>query len=702
MRNRIVRAFAVLSCGCLLLGNCGADQITVETGTVEIKLTEAAAGLSATAAVNFDKVLQKAEEQGLLDVNGQADQMLRMLQETELANMPAEEALAKEEDDASVVVAQKADSEDESALSDDSDNTNKNNENAEADENSDKTVRDNTETDENSDIAVRDNKDSDNKTDSDLNSENSDKDKKAEKNSDTYGYKNIGIANVRTSLNVRDGASIKARRIGSMQPDSACEIKGYEGDWAKIKSGDVTGYVMSSYLLVDEEAQQRADLLMSDSVTVNADVLRVRESASINSRIITRVNSGTKLVLADSEDGSAQNSAVKQEQSGAPPGEESDPAAEVVKNQDNPDDFAVVKVKEPKNIEVAEKSPPDEDAFEEASDVHADEIGDNGWVEIELSNGRLGYVSTDYVEISTELATAAALYAPDPIDEVNPAVNVADVTVSENVTVATETVQDDVSADTGDSGGNNEDSDPGGGASEDDPGIAEAPEAEADGGDADVTDSENTDSSDDGSELTEDEQTDKTDTEESEDSQKSDKDGKKNHKDKTDGDSDAGKETQAQEDSGSVDDTQTDADVPEDTADAVPEESAETAPVAPAGNAGTTDPASFAMQFLGNPYVWGGSSLTNGADCSGFVMSVYANYGIALPHSSAAQANYGTPISAAEAVPGDLFFYGSGTINHVGIYVGNGQIIHASNKRTGIKLSSAYYQAPVRVTRLMN
>ena len=112
---------------------------------------------------------------------------------------------------------------------------------------------------------------------------------------------------------------------------------------------------------------------------------------------------------------------------------------------------------------------------------------------------------------------------------------------------------------------------------------------------------------------------------------------------------------------------------------------------------------SFATQFVGNPYVWGGTSLTNGADCSGFTLAIYAKYGIYLPHSSRAQANCGTRVSASEAKPGDLFFYGSGgRINHVAIYIGNGQIVHASSAKTGIKISNAYYRSPICVTRLLN
>ncbi|WP_455722074.1 C40 family peptidase [Agathobacter sp.] len=109
---------------------------------------------------------------------------------------------------------------------------------------------------------------------------------------------------------------------------------------------------------------------------------------------------------------------------------------------------------------------------------------------------------------------------------------------------------------------------------------------------------------------------------------------------------------------------------------------------------------SYALQFVGNRYVWGGTSLTNGVDCSGFTMQIMAKYGISLPHSSKAQPSYGTKISASDAQPGDLFFYGSGkSISHVAMYIGNGQIVHASNKRDGIKVSNAFYRTPICVVR---
>lgn len=115
------------------------------------------------------------------------------------------------------------------------------------------------------------------------------------------------------------------------------------------------------------------------------------------------------------------------------------------------------------------------------------------------------------------------------------------------------------------------------------------------------------------------------------------------------------------------------------------------------------DMVQYACQFVGNRYVWGGTSLTNGVDCSGFTMRIYEKYGIYLPHSSRAQAGYGTRIDASVAKPGDLFFYGSGGgINHVAMYIGNGQVVHASSARTGIKISNAFYRSPICVVRLLS
>ena len=109
--------------------------------------------------------------------------------------------------------------------------------------------------------------------------------------------------------------------------------------------------------------------------------------------------------------------------------------------------------------------------------------------------------------------------------------------------------------------------------------------------------------------------------------------------------------------------------------------------------------ANYACQFVGNPYVWGGTSLTNGADCSGFVMSVYAHFGISLPRVAASQANAGTSVSVDSLQPGDLLFYHS--FGHVAIYIGNGQVVHASNRATGIKISNYNYSPINKAVRIV-
>lgn len=123
------------------------------------------------------------------------------------------------------------------------------------------------------------------------------------------------------------------------------------------------------------------------------------------------------------------------------------------------------------------------------------------------------------------------------------------------------------------------------------------------------------------------------------------------------------------------------------------------APVIPSGGGSELGAAvaNYACQFVGNPYVYGGTSLTNGADCSGFVMSVYNNFGVSLPHSSAADRSVGSAVDGlSNAQPGDIVCYSG----HVGIYIGNGQIVHASTSKTGIIISNAGYRSVLSVRRI--
>ena len=105
----------------------------------------------------------------------------------------------------------------------------------------------------------------------------------------------------------------------------------------------------------------------------------------------------------------------------------------------------------------------------------------------------------------------------------------------------------------------------------------------------------------------------------------------------------------------------------------------------------------YACQFIGNPYVWGGTSLTDGADCSGFVQSVFAHFGISLPRTTSDQINAGVEVSYDQALPGDLICYDG----HIGIYIGNGQIVNAQNPEQGIGISPATYTTILSVRRIV-
>ncbi|MCR5420766.1 MAG: C40 family peptidase [Lachnospiraceae bacterium] len=120
-------------------------------------------------------------------------------------------------------------------------------------------------------------------------------------------------------------------------------------------------------------------------------------------------------------------------------------------------------------------------------------------------------------------------------------------------------------------------------------------------------------------------------------------------------------------------------------------------PASPGDSAKGQEIANYACNFIGNPYVSGGNSLTDGCDCSGFTCAVYQKYGYSLPRSSYSQSTYGREVSYAEAQPGDIIYYGG----HVGIYLGGGKIVHASTPATGIKISNALYRSIITIRRIV-
>lgn len=114
-----------------------------------------------------------------------------------------------------------------------------------------------------------------------------------------------------------------------------------------------------------------------------------------------------------------------------------------------------------------------------------------------------------------------------------------------------------------------------------------------------------------------------------------------------------------------------------------------------------TDLANYALQFVGNPYVYGGTSLTEGTDCSGFVMKLYEQYGVSLPRTSGAQATVGYGVSIENAQPGDIVSYGyNGVVSHSAIYIGNETIVHASTPQGGIRVDNMYIMPIITIRRI--
>lgn len=319
-------------------------------------------------------------------------------------------------------------------------------------------------------------------------------------------YDSVAISQVNDYVNVRISASVDSEIVGKIYNNCAATIISQEGEWYKIQSGNVSGYIKSEFFLTGDAAEQKAIEVGFVHATVNTMTLNVRESQAAEGRILTQLPEGGV--------------------------------------------FDVI------------------------------EYGD-GWVYLNVDNDIQGWVSMEFVNIDVKFDTAITLEEER-------------IKLEEEARLAKE---------------------------------AQAAEAKA----------------------------------------------RQAQAAKTKAQSQASESTNITYDTSSL------------------------AAIRQAVVA-------YAMQFQGNPYVYGGSSLTNGTDCSGFTMSVYSYFGYSLNRTSASQSSNGVSVSYDSLLPGDLLFYSNGGsgIGHVALYIGNGQIIHASTTKTGIIVSNAFYRTPICARRIIN
>lgn len=346
-------------------------------------------------------------------------------------------------------------------------------------------------------------------------------------------YENIGISIANDYVNIRSEANQDSEKLGKLYSGSSATILETLGDWVKIKSGKVEGYILSSYLVIGEEAEKVAEQYGTKLATVTTTTLKVREEQSADSTILTLI----------------------------PEGEE----YEVVKEYDE-------------------------------------------WVKIQIDEDLTGYVSKEYVDMFVEFGKAISV-------EEEEAILAAE---EEGRRAEEEAIARSEAA------------------------IKEANEKKA----QEVKNAE----------AKKKKETTKTSSAQSSSTEK----------------------TTSSE--------PTKVETPQST------------------SSSTSEIVSYAKKFLGNRYVYGGTSLTGGTDCSGFTMSIYKHFGININRTSRDQSSNGTAVSFDSLKEGDLIFYtgSGGSINHVAMYIGGGQVIHASNRRDGIKISNINYRTPYKARRIKN
>ena len=467
-------------------------------------------------------------------------------------------------------------------------------------------------------------------------------------------YANLGIAEVSGYLNVRKTPESFGEVVGKLPKGGACEIldTSTEG-WYKISSGGVTGYVSSQYVYTGDEAKKLAAENVAERAVVDADKLNVRSEPKAEADVVDQVFKNERYDIKSQQDGwiqisdgyiSADYVTVKYALDEAI---KQDMRQTVLSLYDN---LGVSNVSNYLNV----RDNPDETKGKIIAKLPSNagcdilDTSTAGWLKIRSGN-ITGYVKSEYIltgqQAKDKALQVAKLMAISNTDGVNvrtePNTNSSiytQISNSERFLVADQ--QDGwvkIEIDDQDAYLSSDYVDVKYGLEE---AIKYTPVVE-------VADTSNS----------------KSNTKNST--------GKSSSSSKSSGKKSSANDGAAGSKSGSV--------------------SSKRAQIA-----------NYAVQFVGNRYVYGGTSLTNGTDCSGFTMSVMAKFGVSLPHNSGSQAGSGKSITSSQMRPGDLVFYsGSGGINHVALYIGNGQVCHASNAKSGIKISTWNYRTPAKIVNVL-
>ena len=467
-------------------------------------------------------------------------------------------------------------------------------------------------------------------------------------------YANLGIAEVSGYLNVRKTPESFGEVVGKLPKGGACEIldTSTEG-WYKISSGGVTGYVSSQYVYTGDEAKKLAAENVAERAVIDADKLNVRSEPKADADVVDQVFKNERYDIKSQQDGwiqissgyiSADYVTVKYALDEAI---KQDMRQTVLSLYDN---LGVSNVSNYLNV----RDNPDEKKGKIIAKLPSNagcdilDTSTSGWYKIRSGN-ITGYVKSEYIltgqqakDKALQVAKLMAISNTDGVNvrtEPNTTTEIyTQISNSERFLVADQ--QDGwvkIEIDDQDAYLSSDYVDVKYGLEE---AIKYTPVVE-------VADTSNS----------------KSNTKNST--------GKSSSSSKSSGKKSSANDGAAGSKSGSV--------------------SSKRAQIA-----------NYAVQFVGNRYVYGGTSLTNGTDCSGFTMSVMAKFGVSLPHNSGSQAGSGKSITSSQMRPGDLVFYsGSGGINHVALYIGNGQVCHASNAKSGIKISTWNYRTPAKIVNVL-